>query len=70
MSDIQHELDQIAGFRLFLQNVEQDRLDKLNSAGEPPALLDEYLAYAIALEVHEAWGDHLSETFLATSVMR
>jgi hypothetical protein len=63
-------LDQIAGFRLFLEKVEQDRLDKLNSAGEPPQILDEHLPYAIALEVREAWGDHLAETFLATSVMR
>jgi hypothetical protein len=63
-------LDQIAGFRLFLQKVEQDRLEKLNSAGESPELLDERLPYAIALEVQEAWGDHLAQTFLATSVMR
>src|SRR5258706_10160950 len=63
-------LDQIAGFRLFLEKVEQDRLDKLNSAGEPPQMLDEQLPYAIALEVQEAWGDHLAQTFLATTVMR
>ena len=63
-------LDQIAGFRLFLEKVEQDRLDKLNSAGEPPEMLDEHLPYAIALEVREAWGDHLAQTFLATTVMR
>jgi hypothetical protein len=63
-------LDQIAGFRLFLQKVEQDRLEKLTSAGESPELLDERLPYAIALEVQEAWGDHLAQTFLATSVMR
>jgi hypothetical protein len=63
-------LDQIAGFRLFLEKVEQDRLDKLNSAGEPPQMLDEHLPYAIALEVQEAWGDHLAQTFLATTVMR
>jgi hypothetical protein len=63
-------LDQIAGFRLFLEKVEQDRLDRLNSAGESPQMLDEHLPYAIALEVQEAWGDHLAQTFLATAVMR
>jgi hypothetical protein len=63
-------LDQIAGFRLFLEKVEQDRLDRLNSAGERPEMLDENLAHAIALEVQEAWGDHLAQTFLATTVMR
>jgi Predicted membrane protein (DUF2207) len=63
-------LDEIAGFRLFLEKVEKDRLDKLNSAEEAPQLLDEHLPYAIALEVREAWGDHLAQTFLATTVMR
>ena len=66
----QQLLDDIAGFRLFLQKVEQDRLDKLNSAGEPPELLDDHLSYAIALEIREAWGDHLAQTFMATAVMR
>jgi hypothetical protein len=45
-------------------------LDKLNSAEEAPQVLDEHLPYAIALEVREAWGDHLARTFLATTVMR
>jgi hypothetical protein len=63
-------LDHIAGFRLFLEKVEQDRLDKLNSAGDAPELLDEHLSYAIAMEIREAWGDHLAQTFLATTVTR
>jgi FtsH-binding integral membrane protein len=63
-------LDEIAGFRLFLEKVEKDRLDKLNSANEAPQTLDKNLPYAIALEVREAWGDHLAQTFLSTSVMR
>ena len=63
-------LDQIAGFQLFLEKVEKDRLQRLNSAGEAPEMLDEYLPYAIALEVREAWGDHLAQTFLVAGVMR
>ena len=63
-------LDQIAGFRLFLEKVEQDRLNKLNAIDESPQVLDEHLPYAIALDVKEAWGDHLAGTFLATTVMR
>lgn len=63
-------LDQIAGFRLFLDKVEKDRLDRLNAAGDAAQMLDEHLPYAIALEVREAWGDHLAQTFLATTVMR
>ena len=63
-------LDQIAGFRLFLEKVEKDRMDKLNAAGEMPQSLDEHLPYAIALEVREAWGDHLAGTFMGATVMR
>jgi hypothetical protein len=63
-------LDEIAGFRLFLGKVEQGQLDKLNPADEAPHALEEYLPYAIALEVKEAWGDHLAQTFLATTTMR
>src|SRR5437879_7054656 len=62
-------LDQIAGFQLFLEKVEKDRLQRLNSAGEAPEMLDEHLPYAIALEVREAWGDHLPQTFLLAAVM-
>jgi Predicted membrane protein (DUF2207) len=63
-------LDEIAGFRLFLEKVDQDRLDKLNGVDEAPQMLDEHLPYAIALEVKDAWGDHLAGTFVTTSVMR
>ena len=63
-------LDEIAGFRAFLESVERDRLEKLNPAHESPQALEEYLPYAIALEVTEAWGDHLSATFFASTVCR
>jgi len=65
--------DQIEGFRQFLQKVEQDRLNRTNPADQ---LLDKslsdpdrYLSYAIALELKEAWGDHLAQTFSAATVM-
>jgi hypothetical protein len=61
--------DQIAGFRQFLEKVEQDRLNRMNSSGETPMELDKYLPYAIALAVKEAWGDHLAQSLLASVVM-
>ncbi|HEY2462077.1 MAG TPA: hypothetical protein VGI16_14800 [Candidatus Acidoferrum sp.] len=63
-------LDQIVGFRLFLEIVEQDRLDRLNSREDTLQSPDQYLPYAIALELREAWGDHLAGTFAAASTMR
>jgi hypothetical protein len=64
--------DQIAGFRQFLQKVEQDQLNRLSGTLSGPAgnsqKLDALLPYAIALEVREAWGDELAQAFLATTV--
>lgn len=60
-------LDEIAGFRLFLEKVEQDRLDKLNPPEEILQAREKYLAFAIALEVREGWGDHLAQTFFAVT---
>jgi hypothetical protein len=39
-------------------------------AGVAQAALEEVLPYAIALEVQEAWGDHLSKAFFATPTRR
>src|ERR1700676_4822029 len=61
--------DQIAGFRMFLQEVEQERLNRLNPAAQTPEELDRFLPFAIALEVKEAWGDHLAEAFFASTVV-
>jgi hypothetical protein len=60
--------DQIAGFRQFLEKVDQDKLNRLNAEGNAPKDLDRFLPYAIALEVKESWGDKLSQTFLASTV--
>lgn len=60
--------DQIAGFRQFLQKVDQDKLNRLNPASAVPQDLDRFLPYAIALDVKEAWGDHLSQTFISSTV--
>jgi hypothetical protein len=61
-------LDQVAGFRQFLAKVEQDKLNRLNPSENGPQDLDKLLPYAIALEVTEAWGDRLSQSFFATTV--
>jgi hypothetical protein len=50
--------------------VEQDRLQRLNASSAEPAAEIEYLPYAIALEVREAWGDHLAEAFFVSTMQR
>ena len=61
---------EIEGFRTFLEKVEQDQMQRLNTKDEAPNAAVEFLPYAIALEVKESWGDHLAEAFFATSTSR
>jgi hypothetical protein len=63
-------LEQIEGFRLFLQKVEQDRMQRLTVADPHSAPAAEFMPYAIALEVREAWGDHLAEACVVTTTTR
>jgi hypothetical protein len=59
-------MDEVLGFRQFLSTVELDRMDRMNNPHTTPALMNDYLAYAIALDLKEAWGDHLSSALFAT----
>jgi hypothetical protein len=63
-------LEQIEGFRLFLQKVEQDRMQRLTVADPRSAASSEFMPYAIALEVREPWGDHLAEACVVTTTTR
>jgi hypothetical protein len=51
--------DEIEGFRRFLAGTEQDRLQRMNPAGKPHRMDLEFVPYAIALDLREAWGDEL-----------
>lgn len=51
---------QLEGFREFLMTAEQDRLDRMQMPQEPLRSKEQNLAYAIALEVKEGWGDELT----------
>lgn len=63
-------LEQLAGFREFLVRVEQDRLQRLNTGAEKAELMNEFLPYAIALNVREGWGDSLAAAFSNAVVER
>jgi Predicted membrane protein (DUF2207) C-terminal domain len=60
-------LDAILGFREFLSSVELDQLNRMNDPRLTPALLNDYLAYAIALDLKEDWGDHLSNALVGAA---
>src|SRR5690606_1583347 len=51
-------MDQIEGFKLYLETAEKERL---NMVGEPPMTVDRFeriLPYAIALGVEKQWSEH------------
>jgi hypothetical protein len=60
-------LDEIEGYRQFLVRVEQDRLDRLTNPDDSLPL-DAHVPYAIALDIKEAWGDHLCSVFVGATV--
>ena len=51
-----HTIDQIDGFKLFLETAEKDRLEMLNPPNVTPQLFESFLPYAIALDCENQWS--------------
>jgi uncharacterized membrane protein YgcG len=49
-------LDEIEGFRLYLNTAEKDRLEMLNPPQVTPAVFEKFLPYAIALDCENTWS--------------
>ncbi len=49
-------LDQIDGFKLFLDTAEKDRLEMLHPPNVTPQLFEKFLPYAIALDCENQWS--------------
>jgi len=60
----------LEGFKQYLISVERDRLDKLNRPDQSPVLIEEFFAYAIALDVKEGWGDQLENSLFGVASWR
>jgi uncharacterized membrane protein len=48
-------MDEIEGFRQYLQTAEQDRLDRMRSPALTPEVFESFLPYAYALGVSNQW---------------
>jgi uncharacterized membrane protein YgcG len=48
-------MDEIAGFRMYLDTAEQDRLDRMRSPALTPEVFEAFLPYAYALGVENNW---------------
>lgn len=55
---------QIAGFRMFLNYAEKDRIERLNPPTITSEIFEKYLPYAIALGVDQAWTDHFNSIYI------
>jgi len=49
-------MDEIEGFRMYLNAAEKPLLESFNPPGLTPEIFEKFLPYAIALDVGEAWG--------------
>ncbi|HXC56891.1 MAG TPA: DUF2207 domain-containing protein [Rhizomicrobium sp.] len=49
-------LDQIDGFKLFLETAEKDRLEMLHPPNVTPEVFEKFLPYAIALDCENQWS--------------
>lgn len=49
-------MDEIEGFRMYLNAAEKPQIQQMNPPGLTPELFEKFLPYAIALGVGEAWG--------------
>lgn len=49
-------MDEIEGFRMYLNAAEKPQIQQMNPPGLTPEVFERFLPYAIALGVGEAWG--------------
>ena len=56
-------MDEIEGFRLYLDTAEQDRLDRFESLRLTPELFEAFLPYAFALGVENHWCERFAREF-------
>ncbi len=63
-------MDQIEGFKLYLEVAEEDRLNFLHEPERTPELFEKYLPYALALEVENAWSEKFTQVLSKSTQMQ
>jgi uncharacterized membrane protein YgcG len=67
-SDGRRIMDQIDGFKQYLDVAEEDRLEFLNPPKKTPELFERFLPYAIALNVENSWANRFTSVLAAAGV--
>jgi uncharacterized membrane protein len=58
-------LDQVDGFRMYLEVAEKDELALRNPPKKTPQLFETYLPFALALGVEQKWAEKFADVFAA-----
>jgi len=58
-------LDQVEGFKMFLGEVDSDRLNRAMPPQQTPAVFERFLPYALALDVEQDWANKFSGVLFA-----
>jgi uncharacterized membrane protein YgcG len=61
--EIQAVADHIAGFKMFLEATETERLNLMGAPDRTPEQYEQYLPYAIALDVEKPWSKQFAPVF-------
>jgi uncharacterized membrane protein YgcG len=61
-------MDQIDGFKQYLDVAEEDRLEFLNPPEKTPELFERFLPFAIALNVENSWANRFTTVLAAAGV--
>jgi len=61
-------MDEIEGFKMYLEVAEEERLDMLHPPQKTPELFEKYLPYALALGVENDWSEKFADVLAAASV--
>jgi len=56
-------MDEIEGFKMYLDTAEQDRLDRMQSPQLTPEVFETFLPFAFALGVENNWCDQFAREF-------
>ena len=54
-------MDRIEGLRLYLSVAEKDKLNELNPPEKTPAVFEQFLPYALALDVEQQWCEQFAD---------
>lgn len=60
-------LDQVEGFKMFLGEVDGDRLNRVMPPEKAPQTFEKFLPYAVALDVEQAWAEKFSGVLASAS---